>query len=462
MENRTATAWRNALAVTLWAAAGLDAQIYYPAGMPAPGEKHQPTVITQGGTYRGNWTSLDPDVPAVLIDTREKVVLENSVITSKSHGIEIKSARNADVTIRGCWGFGLNPGVEGRMQGRFLFAKDVVNLRVENCFVKETNGIFVNNYWGNKTALQTIRIVRNQFRNIMNRYSDGKGGYSDRVIATNYADMRQFCQFADVKDIAHAEIAWNEVINEPFVARVEDVVNMYQSRGLKDSPIRIHDNFIDGAYSERPDQDIAYTGGGVLCGDGPGTGYIHGYDNIILRTQNYGIAIADGEFESRVYRNTVLSAGLLPDGRRMHKGAGGVGVYVWGWRGTPPVDPYAYENRIAYMKEGGRSDSWLPECPPGNCRDNLSLPGPVTRPMEDAQYSVWFRKLQDNGVGIGPGGSGTSALGRTGNAGLGTAPPFRKRGLVLFRQPWTPIGPGPLPQVPVDASGRIRMGHLGP
>ena len=41
-----------------------------------------PLVITQGGTYGGRWVSTDPKIPAVLIDTTEPVIIQNSAIAA--------------------------------------------------------------------------------------------------------------------------------------------------------------------------------------------------------------------------------------------------------------------------------------------------------------------------------------------------------------------------------------------
>jgi hypothetical protein len=42
-----------------------------------------PIVITGGGTYSGNWTSNDPDTPAVTIRTDDAVEIHDSTITGK-------------------------------------------------------------------------------------------------------------------------------------------------------------------------------------------------------------------------------------------------------------------------------------------------------------------------------------------------------------------------------------------
>ena len=55
-------------------------------------------------------------------------------------------------------------------------------------------------------------------------------------------------QLDKVRHLAGVEIAWNEVINEPGNSAVEDNISIYLSSGTPQSPIRIHDNFIRGAF----------------------------------------------------------------------------------------------------------------------------------------------------------------------------------------------------------------------
>src|SRR5688572_20489544 len=88
-------------------------------------------VINKGGTYSGTWDSQDPSTPAVIINTTEKVIIENSKITSKSHLIAT-SALHSDVTVRNVTGIGLNPNVNGRSPGRFFTTHDFDNVVLEN------------------------------------------------------------------------------------------------------------------------------------------------------------------------------------------------------------------------------------------------------------------------------------------------------------------------------------------
>src|SRR5262245_38678582 len=55
--------------------------------------------ITEGGTYTGTFESMNPDVPAVLVDTTEPVIIQNATI--RGRGDLIKSGTNhTNITVR--------------------------------------------------------------------------------------------------------------------------------------------------------------------------------------------------------------------------------------------------------------------------------------------------------------------------------------------------------------------------
>ena len=64
----------------------------------------------------------------------------------------------------------------------------------------------------------------------------------------------QFVQLDEVQNVPGIEIAPNQVIDKPGKSRVEDNINIYLSGGTAASPILIHDNYIQGAYTINPAQ----------------------------------------------------------------------------------------------------------------------------------------------------------------------------------------------------------------
>ncbi len=134
-----------------------------------------PIVITSGGTYSGNWQSNNPDVAAVTIRTTAPVIIDNSNIQSKGNLIETAVA-DVDLTVQNSRGYGLNPGVAGRVPGRFLDAYKFDNIVVKNNYLQSTASIELRSYNGNHTTSDTVKILNNQVLNIDGRKSDGAGG----------------------------------------------------------------------------------------------------------------------------------------------------------------------------------------------------------------------------------------------------------------------------------------------
>lgn len=354
-------------------------------------------TITEGGTYSGEWRNLDPDVPAVLIDTDEPVVIENAVIRSRGHLIVAEG--DARVTVRNSRGYGLNPGVAGRAPGRFFTSGRFARVVLENNYFEGTSGIYLHDDRATSESGQTVEVLRNRIKNIDGRHSDGAGGFS----RTGY-DLVQFVQLNGVRDAQNAEIAWNQVINNPGESRVEDNISIYLSSGTPDHPIRIHDNYIQGAYPTNPGED-SYSGGGIMVGDGSAGSaaevphHVAAYDNQVIDTTNYGVAIAAGH-DSSYHHNRVISDGVLKDGTRA--AAQNVGIYVWNSsNGAHFFSNSAYSNEVGWLtSSGSRNDWWLPQCS-GKCA-NSQIPGPVGPSLEAAEYERWLRKLSAAKVTVGP------------------------------------------------------------
>ena len=209
--------------------------------------------------------------------------------------------------------------------------------------------------------------------------------------------------------LVETKVAWNEVINEPYRSRTEDVISLYQTTGAsEEDPIKIHNNYIQGSYPADPSR-YGHSGGGIILGDAGG-GYQHAFNNQVVATTNYGIAIAGGE-HNRFYDNRVVSSGHLPDGRYI---AGqNVGLYIWNQSDTPFGDAQAYDNVSGWVRIGneyptGRNDGWVYENPKEarydatRWKNNVSIEDRITSETERAEWIRWMQKLNESGVGIGP------------------------------------------------------------
>ena len=241
---------------------------------------------------------------------------------------------------------------------------------IENCSLEGTSGIYLLDYDGDRTTRHSVKILRNRARNIDGRR---RGGGHELV---------QFVQFDKVIAVPGVEIAWNEVINEPGASRVEDNISIYLSSGTKQSPIRIHNNFIRGAYPATAATET-YSGGGIMLGDGVGKtedldpAFVVAHDNQVLDTVNYGIAISAGH-DCEIRDNRIVSAGVLPDGRKI--AAKNVGAYVWDSYKAGDTRFHGNTGRnnlIGWVKGDTRNDWWRPDA--AEWTDNVNWPDPITR-----------------------------------------------------------------------------------
>lgn len=356
-----------------------------------------PLVITEGGTYSGNWESANPDVPAISIRTDEPVMIRGSHLRSRGHLIE-GVIDGVDLTVIDSTAEGLNPSREGRVPGRFVILRNPSRVLIERNELNGTSGIRLEGYTGNRGD-DTYRILRNRVTNVDGRMSTGTGFSSN----DSDAELVQFVQFVQVRAVPGIEVSWNDVCNEPGRSRVEDVVSVYVSSGTDSSPISLQDNFIKGAYPVDPTSD-QYSGGGIMLGDGvadgSGVGNVDASRNVIVNTTNYGMAVSAGQ-SMRMSGNRLFSTGLLPNGAAV--AAQNVGLYVWNIHQQPDFgDVEVFDNVAGWERpnQGDRNDFWLPDV--STATANESYNGVVTDKVIGTEYSSWLARARAAGVTIGP------------------------------------------------------------
>src|SRR6201996_85406 len=136
-----------------------------------------PIVISEGGTYSGNWQSTDARTPAVTVTTKDAVVIENAHIRSVGSLIKTTIA-GSNLTVRNSLGVAANSAVKGQPNGVFLEVSSPTKLDVENNYIENAQGgVIVHGYSGNRDGEQTIVIRSNRARNLNGLLSDGNGGY---------------------------------------------------------------------------------------------------------------------------------------------------------------------------------------------------------------------------------------------------------------------------------------------
>lgn len=345
------------------------------------------------GVYTGTLTT-----PAIKVTTSTPVTIKNASVSGPG---DLIFAQRADITVLNSTGISTNPNVKGTRPGKFLNASQCKNVHVENVHVEGAMyGVYVYQYTGNYTPSQTIVIKNNYFKNINGRQSDGAGGYIKSADSIAHA-----IQLNQVNKVPNVDISWNEVINDPFISQCSDIINMYKSGGTKTSPVLIHDNFLQGAYPGIPGVD-RYSGGGIIV-DGStsdtadtASAFNEVYNNVVVATANYGIAIAAGH-DNDFHNNKVVSSGRLADGSLYGMNYANA-AYNWNAYSKDKTiffNNTVHDNLLGLIKKDSsgnavRSDLWLPDqIGPAN---NVSFqPYSTTRPSladENNAYQEWLAK----------------------------------------------------------------------
>lgn len=390
MRARTIGAIIGATAVVVGGLAAInDADTASPAPAPvvAPAVTYGPPItITQGGTY-------SPTTSGVTVSTSQPVVLENCAVKSTTRTLVIVNA-GSNVTIRNCYFEGsATPNDAGY---RAVFANTASSITV-------TGSDFVHIApFKAAGGTPTISVTHNRVRDVIGDETNCCGG--------GYAPAFQLSNLTSPS----TEIAWNEVVNLPGQSNMEDAVNLFGASGTVANPIRVHDNFVWGAYP-LPITD-EYSGGGILTGDGGGgTNNVEVVDNQLVGTTNYGIQIGGGN-NVRFERNRAVASGLTADGtviRAMNTNP------FWTYQ-KAPTNSSMSNNVFGWMRPPGgylepnnprwhRVDSWMPACGTnGNvCTGNRSLTANpsqrITYADEQAEFEPWVAKSAGQPIGRRPG-----------------------------------------------------------
>jgi uncharacterized protein (TIGR03437 family) len=377
-----------------------------------------PIRITQGGTYTGNWQSTDSSVPAVRISTTAPVSIVNSRV--KGPGELIAAGSASRIKIQNSCFVGSNPNVAGTAKGSPIHAFQAASVDVENCDFLGGGyyGIWIQQYGGDHTLNDTIRIVNNRIRNVDGRFSDGRDGYQTSPDNGGAHGII----LSSVNGVPGIEIAWNEIVNQPGQSGGNpDSVNIYESGGTLASPASIHDNYFQGSYAADPGRaDALGFVGSDFTTDGTAqtdpaltTSYLRIHHNQAVSTGNVGMSIAIGH-DIEMYSNRVISSGQIADGTNI-SASYSTGLDHWDWRYPPPVAPPAnFGNNSVHDNVSGlrrqrngaweRADFYIPVTPAvsgNNTSWTPSTPDAPTLTDEANERLLWNEKLLLNGVTIG-------------------------------------------------------------
>jgi hypothetical protein len=346
------------------------------------------------------------------------VIIENCRITSAGFGISSYET-NAHLTVRNCHATALNPNVAGKSKGFFLKAVNASSVVVEHNLIEGfSNGPNVVN-WPPDTietfSGQNIVFRYNLLFDLDGRRSDGQGGYQPGHPQDGTSDSSSALQTYLVRN-ADIEIAWNAVINHPYVSQPEDSISTAESRGLPAKPIHIHDNYIQGDNPADAPTYETFGGCGIQLGDSPSeteVGYTSVHDNQVVNFSSCGISISSGH-DNDVHDNRIISARTFPDGTllsnqwrlpmQLHD-------FYWdpNYNQTTVADPFWHDNWLhdnafaAVKRDGTVATNTFDHLGPtvGEYGNHDALGHLATTADENAESVLWQQKLADNGISVG-------------------------------------------------------------
>ena len=295
-------------------------------GVVAPNKANKSAImITSGGTYTGDWESTNPTVAAVTIATNERVVLKNSTVTGVGNLITVLGKGSTQIVIENVTGTELDPKIYGAERGAFLEAHDFDQLTVTHCTMHGVSfGIMA---IGSKAS--KLSITNNAAFDMEDRESDGKGGFLNVR-----GSLGHFIIINNVVTASGAEIAWNQLIDTVGGASTEDAINIYESQGAPQTPILVHDNYLQGLFATG---QATYDGAGIEM-DGDTTdpkvadAFINVYNNSVVQVAHAGIAISAGH-DITMTNNRVVSCGKDVAGNWVARSTGNA-MEMWNFYNT--------------------------------------------------------------------------------------------------------------------------------
>jgi hypothetical protein len=386
-----------------------------------------PIVITQGGTYTGNWQSLNPNTPAVSIQTTAPVTLLNCRIKSMGDGIQ-STYVGAQLTVHGCRGLGLDPKIYGKERGDFLRVWQAANVTVEhNHITRFAFGVYS---WGNMKPSSFV-FQYNNVIDLQGADSDGEGG-----VLTDAAHM-QFGQdngnhaviMDSMQNMTYAEIAWNSFTVSSPAYSLGDIVNIYRSSGTAGTPIEVHDNFFYGGYAARPSEVAACCAANAvtseaITADGSGSdtasttvAFTHIFNNYVANNGGaQGVGINAGH-DNQLIGNHIISTGQLESNGSWFAATYSNALTTWNGVYYQPSNVYynntAHDNvygwTIMTLNSQGNGRA-LPVhlsapnfqgCPSSLCYNNTQVTN-VTSAAQNALLAAWQSNVKINKLVIGP------------------------------------------------------------
>ena len=276
-------------------------------------------VAGQGSAYTG----LYKKSPSLrYVDTKNLIIEGLEIVDVKDPCIALYGCSN--ITIRNCK---LGPAISNL--GIYLYRCS--DITITNCVIENVaSGMIASTCTGN------IRFEYNDVKNILGYSRGGEKSWGQMV------------QFISVSGAGNT-ISYNVCENVSGESAPEDIINLFNSHGRVESPIRVVGNWLKGGGPSE-------SGGGINLGDNGGS-YQTAEENILVDPGQYGIGISGGDHLK--IKNNKIVGNKLPFSN--------VGITVCNWYTNEDVkcqDIEVADNEINYVNKNGEAN---PLWSGGNC-----------------------------------------------------------------------------------------------
>jgi hypothetical protein len=348
---------------------------------------------------KGHYRNLNPNGVAVQTNCGDiQVVVDKNLIWSAGDCFRGGGGANIVGSDLGC--YGMNVTADNLQKGFSLYAYRATNIDIKYFTQENIGGVRLQQWGGNHTPGQSIKIQNVRSRNIVGGDGGWRGGAKGSDEGRQYRHALQLMGIR-TKGI---ELNWFEGYNEKGKSRIEDGFNFYESGGYDaDSLLTGRGIFLKGSYPI-PATDPYFTGCSFSFDGQPGISADRLTDNIYLRDA-YSVSNGNAacNIPPHVGKNivveplTAITSGYFPDGSPMacsyaavcvgnsSKGGAGAGNYIKGLK-------------VGWMrmKDTRARLDISPNSVAGRVLDITRLPDPITLEDEDEAFVAFRNLLYDN------------------------------------------------------------------
>ncbi len=272
-------------------------------------------TFSQGSRYTGTYKKSGP----IEYVNKRDIIIEGLIFEDLKVGA-IKLWNCNNIIIRNC-------------KFKNILTKEAI-MADKGTYITVTDCTFENVWTGFNAAHLTgnVKFEYNDIKNVIGRLYGGE------------ADL-QAVQFNSCSGPGNS-ISYNAIENIEGESSPDDNINLFNSHGTPESPIRVSNNWIRGGGPSP-------SGGGILLGDWGGS-YQIAENNIVVNPGQYGMGIAGGN-------NMTLRNNKIYSKRRSFTN---VGLSICNWTADKTTGPSynitVQNNQINWThRDGNLNESWI-------------------------------------------------------------------------------------------------------